>query len=629
MCFDPQEVDRARLDCLVRTAVSALSDPASCRVARTDDRAEMLCVGSSVSPRDCRELVRSCAALVEKLGGRDAAGHSYDLLHAAVKTALLSPRYQCLFPSPHYREDGESSCEMGTISLDVTTHPSYQVLPNDGSVPPRALLWHYDPSILKHDLSEMLREAITRPLLCMRKELHDRVAWRVIVICLVCSPPAFLEMRSLFHIWFLATGMGSVLGLCTAVVSSVLDILLEPMGWGISMELGQKFPFTHAYFPSQQRDLLAILTGTISCRRFLDLVSCIEAMVFLGKASSDNSSLKIQSQTSKGSHFRMKQPSKGLVKFKYSSACALLFHQEGSQGCLSEVLSEEKTAESISDISLAQKAAFYLSWVLCPSNVDECQMLANNMVELSHSWARNNKKRPSNAHHSSTVNHRRRLRVPTVGDTEKLHASTNPVSSFIRDFDDRCVKFCRITAVSQVQGAEQLDVPLSCPNFLHLRVPLGVLLVSSACISEQDCNVLLHYASTGLVLESKEVQTKRKDQAGNDVFSSSRGGFTERSAFSGACLIFGWLDIIEDMSAVIFECEDTCRHFVSQLRTKTGPYLLKCVNLLLNEAGHDKDFVIDLRDRLLDWINEGQSFDGCEAFKDGIVQMNAKIQSSS
>uniref|UniRef100_M8BSN7 Uncharacterized protein n=1 Tax=Aegilops tauschii TaxID=37682 RepID=M8BSN7_AEGTA len=572
------EVDRARLDCLVRTAVSALSDPTSCRVARTDDRAEMLCVGSSVSPRDCRELVRSCAALVEKLWGRDAAGHSYDLLHAAVKTALLSPRYQCLFPSPYYREDGESSCEMGTISLDVTTHPSYQVLPNDGSIPPS-------------------------------------YAW----------------------------GMGSVLGLCTAVVSSVLDILLEPMGWGISMELGQKFPFTHAYFPSQQRDLLAILTGTISCRRFLDLVSCIEAMVFLGKASSDNSSLKIQSQTSKGSHFRMKQPSKGLVKFKYSSAwltitnfpnwfifaSALLFHQEGSQGYLSEVLSEEKTAESISDISLAQKAAFYLSWVLCPSNVDECQMLANNMVELSHSWARNNKKRPSNAHHSSTVNHRRRLRVPTVGDTEKLHASTNPVSSFIRDFDDRCVKFCRITAVSQVQGAEQLDVPLSCPNFLHLRVPLGVLLVSSACISEQDCNVLLHYASTGLVLESKEVQTKRKDQAGNDVFSSSRGGFTERSAFSGACLIFGWLDIIEDMSAVIFECEDTCRHFVSQLRTKTGPYLLKCVNLFLNEAGHDKDFVIDLRDRLLDWINEGQSFDGCEAFKDVIVQMNAKIQPSS
>ncbi|KAI4973938.1 hypothetical protein ZWY2020_041719 [Hordeum vulgare] len=419
----------------------------------------------------------------------EAAGHSYDLLHVAVKTALLSPRYQCLFPSPYYREDGENSFEMGTISLDVTTRPSYQVIPRDGSVPPRALLWHYDPSILKHDLSEMLQEVITRPL-----------------------------------------GMGSVLPLCTSVVSSVLEILLEPMGWGISMELGQKFPFTHAYFARQQRDLLAILTGPISCRRFLDLVSYIlEAMVFLGKTSSGNSSWEnVQSQPSKGSHFGKKQPSKGLVKFKYSSdwltimnfpiwfsfATALLFHQEGSQGYLPEVLSKEKTAESISDISLAQRAAFYLSWVLCPSNVDECQMLANSMVGLSHSWARNNKRRPSYAYHTSTVNHRSRLRVPTVGDTEKLHVSTNSVSSLIKDFDDRCVKFCRISAVSQVEGAEHLDVPLSCPNFLHLRVPLGVLLVSSACISEQDCNVLLHYTSTGLVLESKEVQTKRKDQAG-------------------------------------------------------------------------------------------------------------------
>jgi hypothetical protein len=69
----PLQVDRARLDCLVRTTVSALSDSASCRVVRTDERSggEMLCFGSSVSPGDCRELVRSCAALVDKLGDRD------------------------------------------------------------------------------------------------------------------------------------------------------------------------------------------------------------------------------------------------------------------------------------------------------------------------------------------------------------------------------------------------------------------------------------------------------------------------------------------------------------------------------------------------------------------------------
>jgi hypothetical protein len=69
----------------------------------------------------------------------------------------------------------------------------------------RILLWHIDPSTLKHEFSALLQEAIRRPLLCLRKELHDRMAWRVLVICLVCSPLTFMEMRSLFHTWFLVT----------------------------------------------------------------------------------------------------------------------------------------------------------------------------------------------------------------------------------------------------------------------------------------------------------------------------------------------------------------------------------------------------------------------------------------
>uniref|UniRef100_A0A453QNW8 Uncharacterized protein n=1 Tax=Aegilops tauschii subsp. strangulata TaxID=200361 RepID=A0A453QNW8_AEGTS len=49
--------------------------------------------------------------------------------------------------------------------------------------------------------------------------------------------------------------MRSVLGLCAAVLSLVLDVLLEPVGWGISFDLGHTFPFQHAYFPGQRRDL--------------------------------------------------------------------------------------------------------------------------------------------------------------------------------------------------------------------------------------------------------------------------------------------------------------------------------------------------------------------------------------
>ncbi|RLN12052.1 hypothetical protein C2845_PM09G03030 [Panicum miliaceum] len=452
MCFDPLEarhprrVNRDRVDCLVRTLVSALSASVSCGVVRPDGGAgeEMLCVGSSVSPGDCRELLRSCAALVQKLGDCDAGRHSYDLLYAVVKMAVLSPHYQCLFPLPYYKEEGECEYDVGNVAAELINHPSNHVPPTGNSIPLRLLLWHLDPSIIKDDLSAMLQ-----------------------------------EMGSLLHFWFLATGLGSVLDLHSALVSSALDILLKPMSWGISIELGQKFPFSHAYFPSQHSDLLAILTGPLSCKAFLDLVSCINALVHL-----DNTRTRYM-----------------IINFPFwfNFATALLFHREGSQDYLSATSSKETVADSLSDVSLAQRAAFYLSWVLCPSNDDQCQMLANNILEISHSWARNSKKRPN-----ITVNHRRKLRIPTAMDSEKLHGPTNA-----------------------------------------------------------NCNMLLHYASTGQVLKSTEVETKTKDHASNDGFSSSCSGTAQRWALSGAHLIFGWLDAVEDMSSLIFDCEDRCQHFVN------------------------------------------------------------------
>ena len=302
-------------------------------------------------------------------------------------------------------------------------------------------------------------------------------------------------------------------------------------------------------------------------------------------------------------------------------ATALLFHLEGSQDYLSETLSKEIAADSLSDVSLSQRAAFYLSWVLCPSNDDQCQMLATNILEISHSWARNNKRRPN-----STVNHRRKLRIPTAVDSEKLHVPTNTVSTLIKEFDDRCVKFCSTTAFPQVQAEKLSDFHPSCHNLLHLLIPLGVLLVSFSCVNEQNCYMLLHYASTGQVLKSTEVEMKTKDLATNDGFSSTSSGTAHRWALSGAHLIFGWLDVVEDMSSLIFYCEDKCQHFVSQLKTKTGPYLLKCVKLLvemLDDADQDRDFAIDVHNRLLNWDKNGQ---GCEIFGDVILKRNKKFK---
>uniref|UniRef100_A0A0A9EKN0 Uncharacterized protein n=1 Tax=Arundo donax TaxID=35708 RepID=A0A0A9EKN0_ARUDO len=160
---------------------------------------------------------------------------------------------------------------------------------------------------------------------------------------------------------------------------------------------------------------------------------------------------------------------------------------------------------------------------------------------------------------------------------------------------------------------------------LHLWIPLGVLLVSSSCVNEQSCDMLLRYASTGQVLESNAVQIKTNNHANNDGFSTSCRDVSEQCALSGAYLIFGWLDIVEDMSSMIFDCEDACHRFVSQLRTKTDPYLLKCVKLLLevlDVADRDRDSVTDLHNRLLNWNKNGHC---CEAFEDIILQMNKKF----
>lgn len=55
------------------------------------------------------------------------------------------------------------------------------------------------------------------------------------------------------------------------------------MQWGLAMELGLKLPFSHSYFPSKHRFLLAKLAGPISCEKFLDLVRFVKGTVVYAK----------------------------------------------------------------------------------------------------------------------------------------------------------------------------------------------------------------------------------------------------------------------------------------------------------------------------------------------------------
>uniref|UniRef100_A0A804PSX2 Uncharacterized protein n=2 Tax=Zea mays TaxID=4577 RepID=A0A804PSX2_MAIZE len=285
--------------------------------------------------------------------------HSYDMLYAVAKTIVLSPNYQCLFLLPYYKEEGEIVSRMGTIAAELINHPSYHVLPSDDSNPPRLLLWHLDPSIIRLDLSVMLKE-ITITLLVSRNgfELCARTSQCIGIIGTRHSSQAY-AMRNIHR-------FGAEISLFTCLL------------------------------PKPSKKLACNTNWTL----ILDWYMIISFPVW------------------------------------FSFATALLFYREGSHDSLSETLSKEPTAESISDVSLVQRAAFYLSWVLCPSNDDQCEMLSNNILEISHSWARNNKKCLS---YQITMNHRRKLQIPTAAKSEKFHVPINTVSSLVKEFDDSCV----------------------------------------------------------------------------------------------------------------------------------------------------------------------------------------------
>lgn len=81
----------------------------------------------------------------------------------------------------------------------------------------------------------------------------------------------------------------------------------RPMAWGVSMEMGLKYPFAHAYFPSNFQELLGVLNGPISCNNFVDLVHHIKLAVICTEASldpiDDNSTWYMQILTLDGLFF--------------------------------------------------------------------------------------------------------------------------------------------------------------------------------------------------------------------------------------------------------------------------------------------------------------------------------------
>ncbi|XP_038986342.1 uncharacterized protein LOC103709624 isoform X2 [Phoenix dactylifera] len=600
MCFKTPEVCSSRIECLVRTIVSVLNSSISCKVLRPEEGggAEFLKVGSSISSRDCHRLIRVCGDVLESLEGH--GGHSQTLIYAILKAVVSSSSYQSLLPlSPLVYEENEGTpCDRRAAISKLMCFLPKGSPSSSHEIPMRLFLWYLDPPVLKHDISEILHEAIQRPFLCLRTELHDRMAWHTIIICLVISPTMFIEARALLHSWFLLT----------------------------------------------HHELLAIISGHISCNSFLDLVHYIKTRLApLAKHSDPTASHPshgifgheaLVDLVDNDSAWTM------LMDFPawFYFATALIFHGNDSQDYISSVICGEVKTETVNNEELHQAATLYLSWILCPIDEANRRMLFDQIYELSRSWIMKNKKSCSyeqrscsDIHYKSKLNCSKKLRIPKPNDCDKLHVTAqgdraSSIRLWLKKFDQCCVNYCTQTTNSHIPTEAKLKQDTSMyPNLLSAKIPLGIFITSLSDINEKDCELLLHYAASGEIKQVKEMQRKAKGCIGHDEFTPWSADDATKWALNGACLVFNLLDLIEDMSVMLFDCEDTRVDFLHQMKGKASRYLLKCVKLLFECECHEfyngaigvRDNVLDLYRRLVTWRQQGpEGFEGYKAFDD-------------
>ncbi|XP_074577434.1 uncharacterized protein LOC141833836 [Curcuma longa] len=639
MCFRDAELHRVRIECLVDSMISLLSSSISCKVLRTLGRKdeEFLGIGTSFSTRDCVSLIRVCADVLNCLSGHCGAGDSHALLYATIKAVISSSICQNLLPSSSI-----GSLEEKDLYFDLQTELSKLIcnlsnetfnVGNKSQI--RLLFWYLDPMILKKDISEILQECVRRPFLCLKKELHDRVSWRNVIICLVTSSTVFLETRAMLHRWFISTGLASSLNLKVGIVASVLDILSRPMWWQLPAEVGLKLPCSYAYFSNRHHELLAILTGQLSCKSFLQLVCYIKARV-ASLLTSDNSCNHGNFVDLVGCNSAWAVLLDFPVWFYF--AIALIFLKSRCEAHLPSALHSILRTETVNYVELHDAAIYFISWILDPADIAR-DILAKGIVELSESYILKHDLKSAKEERADTdigfkhvLCRTKKLKIPNVSDIAKRHMTFQSISSldiqaWLENFNGILVRLCTKITNSDVEAVlTSKDGQTMKPNLLFARVPIGLLFVSPNCLDERGCEMLLQYAATGKIMKSKELWTSTE---------SNCQGNARKCAISGARMVIDLLETVEDMSVLLFDGEDDRIDFVSQMKHKTGMFLIHCIRMLLKleeeqiDAVATREMKSDLHHRLLKWKQRGrQVFEGHEEFDDFMDQFSKRFQFS-
>ncbi|KAI3839646.1 hypothetical protein MKW92_013605 [Papaver armeniacum] len=241
----------------------------------------------------------------------------------------------------------------------------------------------------------------------------------------------------------LCVGLTSVLQLQIVAVLSVLDVLAQPIRWGLSMEMA----------------------APVSCKTFLELVHFIKELIHQGDDHCDLVSKRSSINARMIDHKSTWALLMNFPVWFYFSA-SLLF--TGRNCTIGAVKAQLHDLEKIRDA-----ASRYLTWILSPTNEYLSDLLLNFFTENQDLL-------------------KTRARYTQFRENKNTMASKeydgHAMSLWLNEFHDCHETFCK--------RAKVLDPRHS---LLFRRIPLGIFIWVSD-INEEACQCLFHYAASGSIL---------------------------------------------------------------------------------------------------------------------------------
>ncbi|CAA0829214.1 Unknown protein [Striga hermonthica] len=571
MGFTAPQVYDYGIEFTLRTIIAVLRSSIECKVLKVEEE-QVLRIGGLVSKRDCVDVMEWCIDILRKLNG-----HKGDLCASLSYYVVRMAALACRSASDSNLKMNLSDSSTFALANLVGCMINDSTFEN-GKVPLRLLLWQLDPIILKQDISNFLRETMERPFFSLSTEIYGRTEWKSIMICLVISPPMFIETRALLHNWFLMTGLASIMELQTEFVVQLLDIISRPMRWEISMEIGSKLPFSHAYFP-HEHSLLRTLAGPIS-QEHIELL--------LAKICGSDSRSGGRKTTTKIGIVDHKSTWAMVMNFPgwFFFASMLLFSYIGQK---------DKTCP-----------AKFIAWILDPTSKSSQRQAVDCLVKVTDLWAlkcssSSEKKNEETSIHKPA----RRLKLQSKNGLTSQDQDILPVSLWLKEFQDTYTKIDLLTSNSKGFIVQQ--------NLLFRRIPLGILLACPNHLGDACCSLLLHYAATGNLPKSKNMPNHGMSQKRwkNDVEGDPLRRielYTKPDAIAACKTVFDITDIAEIIAQSMFQSEDEGLDFVCRLKLKIGYYLLKCVDRILQIKldGGGPQMKRDLLARIIKWKHQGK-----------------------